>query len=187
MTREEFAERCNNCKYSNSTIGLMCDFCEDASNFESKYNMPHYKSVKTRSATELLRYRGTTLTNITAPTRSLPMNYSFDNVMNTDITKELTWLRQYYTERNNTMGSKTNGVFIPNEYRLYFDDFTRLTIKNVIFNDPATIVFWSDGTKTVVKAENEEFDPEKGLAMVIAKKFLGNKGSYYNEFKKWIK
>ena len=60
------------------------------------------------------------------------------------------------------------------------------SIKNVIFNDPATIVFWGDGTKTVVKAENEPFDPEKGLAMAIAKKALGNKGNYYNEFKKWL-
>lgn len=60
-------------------------------------------------------------------------------------------------------------------------------IKNVMFNNPATIVFWGDGTKTVVKAENEPFDPEKGLAMAITKKTLGNKGSYYNEFKKWIK
>lgn len=59
-------------------------------------------------------------------------------------------------------------------------------IKNVIFNDPATIIFWSDGTKTVVKAEGEPFDPEKGLAMAIAKRVLGNKGDYYNEFKKWL-
>lgn len=59
-------------------------------------------------------------------------------------------------------------------------------IKNVIFNDPATIVFWNDGTKTVVKASNEEFDPEKGLAMAIAKKALGNEGNYFNEFKKWL-
>ena len=61
------------------------------------------------------------------------------------------------------------------------------TIKNVIFNDPATIVMWSDGTKTVVKAENEPFDPEKGLAMAISKKNLGNKYDYYNTFKHWIK
>lgn len=60
------------------------------------------------------------------------------------------------------------------------------SIKNVIFNDPATIVFWNDGTKTVVKAENEEFDPEKGLAMAISKKFLGNQGNYYETFKKWL-
>lgn len=57
--------------------------------------------------------------------------------------------------------------------------------ENVIFNDPATIVFWKDGTKTVVKATNEDFDPEKGLAMAIAKKALGNKGNYFNTIKKW--
>lgn len=59
-------------------------------------------------------------------------------------------------------------------------------IKDVIFNNPATIVIWADGTKTVVKAENEVFDPEKGLAMAISKKFFGNKGNYFNVFKKWI-
>lgn len=60
-------------------------------------------------------------------------------------------------------------------------------IENVIFNDPATIVFWKDGTKTVVKATNEDFDPEKGLAMAISKKALGNKGNYFDVFKKWTK
>ena len=60
-------------------------------------------------------------------------------------------------------------------------------IKNVIFNDPATIVFWEDGTKTVVKCqEGDEFDPEKGLAMAIVKKAYGNKGSYCNKLKKWL-
>ena len=33
--------------------------------------------------------------------------------------------------------------------------YPRLAIKKVIFNAPATIVFWDDGTKTVVKCENE--------------------------------
>lgn len=60
-------------------------------------------------------------------------------------------------------------------------------IKNVIFNDPATIVFWEDGNKTVVKCQDgDEFDPEKGLAMAIAKKAYGNKGSYCNKLKKWL-
>lgn len=61
------------------------------------------------------------------------------------------------------------------------------TITKVIFNDPATIVFWSDGTKTVVKTQNgETFDPEKGLAMSIAKRAFGNKGNYYNHISKWV-
>lgn len=61
------------------------------------------------------------------------------------------------------------------------------SIKNVIFNDPATIVFWNDGTKTVVNAQDGDiFDPEKGLAMAISKKALGNKGNYCKTFKKWL-
>ena len=60
-------------------------------------------------------------------------------------------------------------------------------IKKVIHNDPATIVYWLDGSKTVVKCgEGDIYDPEKGLAMAIAKKFLGNKGNYYDTFKKWL-
>lgn len=60
-------------------------------------------------------------------------------------------------------------------------------IKKVIFNDPCTIVLWADGTKTVVKCgEDEQFDPEKGLAMAISKYFFNNAGYYYDVFKKWI-
>ena len=62
-----------------------------------------------------------------------------------------------------------------------------LSIENVIFNDPATIVFWSDGTKTVVKAQSgDTFDPEKGLVMAISKRVYGNSGNYYNALKKWL-
>ena len=63
---------------------------------------------------------------------------------------------------------------------------SRTMIKKVIFNNPATIVFWSDGSKTVVKSYLDDYDPEKGLAMAIAKKALGNEGNYYNVFKKWL-
>ena len=70
---------------------------------------------------------------------------------------------------------------IPNEGMVY-----PVEIEKVIFNDPATIVIWSDGSKTVVKCTNEEFDKEKGLAMAICKRVLGNKGNYFNEFRKWI-
>lgn len=87
----------------------------------------------------------------------------------------------------------------------------------VIFNPPATIVFWEDGSKTVVKVQDEKtkrecvirggrcvdditpiiatipineygretFDKEKGLALAFCKKIMGNKGNYYNMFKKW--
>lgn len=33
---------------------------------------------------------------------------------------------------------------------------------------------------------NDVYDPEKGLAMAIAKKAYGNKGNYYNLFSEWL-
>ena len=62
----------------------------------------------------------------------------------------------------------------------------RVKIRDVIFSDPATVVFWDDNTKTVVKTRGgEKYDKEKGLAMAIIKKITGNTGSYYNIFKEW--
>lgn len=75
------------------------------------------------------------------------------------------------------------------EYMSMFNTETdiRSKIKKVIFNKPATIVFWTDNTKTVVKCgENDIYEPEKGLAMAISKKMLGNKGNFNEVFKKWL-
>lgn len=66
-------------------------------------------------------------------------------------------------------------------------NMTAASIKNVIFNPPATIVFWTDGSKTVVKCNaKDEFDPEKGLAMAIAKRCANNSDDFYKEIKKWV-
>ena len=110
-------------------------------------------------------------------------------------------LRQSYITIDNQGGlySKNN---LSDKETLYFKNDVNLTkklcnslygisnvkpkIKKVIFNDPATIIFWNDGTKTVVKANGESFDPEKGMAMAISKKMLGNEGRYYETFKKWL-
>ena len=63
-----------------------------------------------------------------------------------------------------------------------------VSIRKVIFNDPATIVFWSDNTKTVVKCGPEDtFDMEKGLAIAIVKKMAGNDNRFHKVFKQWCK
>lgn len=60
-------------------------------------------------------------------------------------------------------------------------------IKRVIFNNPATIILWDDGTKTVVTCQKcDTYDPEKGMAIAICKKVLGNKGNFNDIFKKWL-
>lgn len=64
---------------------------------------------------------------------------------------------------------------------------SNLEIERVIFNDPATIVFWSDGTKTIVKCSKDDtFDKEKGLAMAVCKKLLGHNRNL-RKLKKWLK
>lgn len=63
-----------------------------------------------------------------------------------------------------------------------------VSIRKVIFNDPATVVLWSDGTKTVVKCGPEDtFDMEKGLAMAIVKKMAGNDNRFHKVFKQYTK
>ena len=50
-------------------------------------------------------------------------------------------------------------------------------IDGVIFNDPATIIIWKDGSKTVVKRSDDDiWDPEKGFCMAIIKKLYGHTG-----------
>lgn len=71
---------------------------------------------------------------------------------------------------------------------LFGEDIKLELIEKVIFNDPATVIIWADGTKTVVKCQDgETYDPEKGLAMALVKKMCGNKGNYYKIFTKVLK
>ena len=59
-------------------------------------------------------------------------------------------------------------------------------ITKVVYNGPATIVFWSDDTKTVSKcAPEDEFSPETGLAICFLKKIVGSE-TVRNTFKNWI-
>lgn len=49
-------------------------------------------------------------------------------------------------------------------------------VKKVIYNNPCTIVFWSDDTKTTAKCdERDTYSPETGLLTAVFKKLVGNK------------
>lgn len=48
-------------------------------------------------------------------------------------------------------------------------------VSRIIFNPPATIVFWMDGTKTVVKcSKRDRFDKYLGFAAAVMKKMFGS-------------
>ena len=62
-----------------------------------------------------------------------------------------------------------------------------LRIRDVIFNNPATIIIWNDGTKTVVKCQQgDEYDPERGFLLCVAKKMFGNRGGYNDIMRHWM-
>lgn len=53
------------------------------------------------------------------------------------------------------------------------------TPERVIFNGPATVVYWEDGTKTVVRCQSgDAFVPETGVMAAMLKKLCGNTGKY---------
>lgn len=59
-------------------------------------------------------------------------------------------------------------------------DSTEIRIEKVLFDPPSTVVFWSDGSQTVVKCNvHDDFDPEQGLIMAIVKRFANNDPYFY--------
>jgi hypothetical protein len=59
-------------------------------------------------------------------------------------------------------------------------------ISKVIFNEPATIILWKDGSKTVVKTQDDEpFDREKGFLMAVMKYLNDGKANFNNVIKEW--
>ena len=88
-----------------------------------------------------------------------------------------------------TKDKKINDDFL-DAMRYYYDDLATVEndlesielrvdipgmIDRVIFNDPATVILWNDGSKTVVKRSDDDiWDSEKGFCMAIIKKLYGN-------------
>jgi len=65
---------------------------------------------------------------------------------------------------------------------LNFEKSCALKPKKVIFNNPATIVLWNDGTKTVVtRQKGDRYNKEEGLALCYMKKALGNSSRVFND------
>lgn len=104
------------------------------------------------------------------------------NAVHTLLTLDITWKDAVAVDSNMCR-------FAPREIVDVLKELPSLNnstaIKEVIFHDPATVVYWEDGTKTVVKCQDEEFDKEKGLLAAIAKKVYGNKGNFNNIIKKY--
>ena len=59
-------------------------------------------------------------------------------------------------------------------------EISELAVEKIISNGPATIVFWNDGTKTVVKCDiYDEDDLYDAVANAIAKKVFGSTSKFH--------
>lgn len=114
----------------------------------------------------------------------LPLLKSVDPVSYDFILSSFTKL---VTKHNSNILLTTSDISPVKRYLNRIYGVPSVEIKEVIFNNPATIVKWTDGTKTVVKCQpGDDYNKETGLAMCIAKKYLGNKGNFNEVFKKYI-
>lgn len=87
------------------------------------------------------------------------------------------------------------GAFeVANSNTIYYDAVTnnlygrpsRIYLTKVTYSGPATVAFWSDGTKTVTKCSPADvYNKETGLAICMLKKMIGAK-SVMTTFKNWV-
>ena len=65
---------------------------------------------------------------------------------------------------------------VPDVIKNHFGKTVPVAVKRIIFSPPATIAIFSDGSKSVVKTQGKDkYDPEKGVALAISKRFLSKK------------
>lgn len=84
------------------------------------------------------------------------------------------------THKGEAMEISFNGN--PKEYREYFFNYTKennYIPKQIIFSGATTIVFFEDGSKSVVRcADGEKFIPEVGVATAITQKIFGSRNKF---------
>ena len=94
------------------------------------------------------------------------------------------------------VGCEIEGYFNPDKYKIHRGR-ERCSVpitpkkpipKKVKFSGPATIILWEDGTKTVVKCQEDDvFNEYTGVLTCFAKKMFGNKANFNNIINKTVK
>ena len=101
--------------------------------------------------------------------RDLSTKISVDTpfCMNLNVDVDLTNLPERFSYDD--IAEALNRAFNPNIFG------KSLTTKKIIYNGPATIILWTDGTKTVVKCkEGDPYSFEAGFALAVLKRLTGN-------------
>ena len=110
---------------------------------------------------------------------SIKINHLCEGKEDKQLPKNSKWIAGRYISRFNNSGHFT----LVNEKDGYIE---QPYIKRIIYRNPATIVFWSDDTKTVAKCSKyDKYDAEKGLSICVIKKLCGST-KVTNLFNHWI-
>lgn len=151
-------------------------FLSDSSDF-SDCNIFVFNQIKPMKPSIMIRHDDVWFCN-----DCYNISYFDDDYKEMVIASQLSW---YLTGVKGSFKTNAFGTLNFNSKYLTRSDVYS-NIKKVIFNDPATIVYWHDGDKTVVKcSDNDTFSEETGLVMAINKKLFGD--DYYNKVKKLVK
>ena len=131
-------------------------------------------------------YRKGTVTHInfgSDPNYRIKVDYSYDIPLS-DILSVKTQYTQFDFE-NPVSISSIQRPWVTGVGKNLLSGFNkaRMNIRKVVFNGPATIVWFNDGTKTIVKkAEDDVDDREKAILLVVTKKLLGNNTANLRKF-----
>lgn len=92
---------------------------------------------------------------------------------------------KHYRDKNGTLDKYWTQT-VKSELNRKYGLLSALQIQRIIVNNLATIVFWEDGTKTVVKIsdadmEDGKYDIYAGVSYAIDKKLFGNNSAFKRE------
>lgn len=137
----------------------------------------YYEIIETEKGEDAMKTKNFTVTGMT-----INAGWTDDPCIKLEIDMEASEYRKMAFGTNTAVTAEKVKNMI--ESRLNGTIYTVPPIKKVIFNNPATIVFWEDGTKTVAKCSKDDtFSEYAGLSMCITKKLLGR--NFKKEMNRW--
>lgn len=160
---------------------------QDVSDFVVQHDHPSDAADATRMAAWVASY----VRKQIEEARMFPDITSLDSYFDED--------KKYVSRVNDLIAEVPTITFdVPFNYKeiariMGFDEKDKLSdyklpkIEDVIFSEPATIIKWADGTKTVVKCEDgDTYNKFYGFVCCIAKKIYGNNSRFNSIANKWI-
>ena len=115
--------------------------------------------------------KGYVVTDSTIPTSKLAIDHELTNMLSAYQT-----IDKIVTQKTINKVSVNPTTKIPGNFYIEKNGNTKMIyIKKVLYNNPVTVVWWSDGTVTRNRCpENVTYNPDTGLLFCIAKRLLGN-------------